>query len=125
MKSPFDPVGILLLLPFGAYVVARQWFPWEGFTSLPFTLDLALAAVALLPWLKLRLYQHVSLWRVIWVEATALTAIAAAEWLIYRTGLQIGNVPILVVGVLALIWFAVHERRKNQLSSESPANSGR
>lgn len=57
---------------------------------------------------------------VAWVEATALIVIAAVEWLIYRTGFRLGNLPILFIGGAALMWFALHERRKNEVSRKTP-----
>lgn len=116
-KKAFDVAGVLYLMPFALFHVALFWFPAWLTTSWGFTGYWAIAALLLLPWLKTRIYPHESLGKIVLFEAAGVATVALLMFMRHAGG-RIVDAIILVIGAIALIRFALRERRKNQMGTK-------
>lgn len=113
MATRFDVVGLLLLLPFAAFVLASTWLPEASFGRWPYTAHVAITSVLLLPWLRLRAYPDWSLGKLLLVELTAIAAVALLEFLFRGAGGHAADAVTLIIAAGVLVWYVMRERRRN------------
>lgn len=113
----FDFAGALYFVPLALFHVAVFWFPSVWFTTIwGVTAYWAIAALLLLPWLKARIYPNESLGKIVLLETVGVVTIALLFFLRGIGGRTVDAI-ILVIGAIALVRFALHERRKNQIAA--------
>lgn len=118
-NKTFRASTALYLAPLVVFCVASFWLPRSWFST-PWGLVAfwTVAALLWLPWLKARIYPNEPLVKVLFYELTGLGAVALVFFLRSVWGRVVDGI---VIGafLVGLVWFAFHERQKNQAAPNS------